>query len=157
MHGAWESFTGFNAPLYKRSNEVGDQALLNVEWAVNYWLNLGAPKEKLVLGLGTYGRSFKLLSPAQTKPGDPASGGAMAGTVLIETLYFMRDFCLKNYLFIYQYTREAGFYSYYEICQKVSQGWVKKFDTEQRVPYANNMLEWVGFDDIQSLKEKVIR
>ena len=82
MHGSWETFTGFNAPLFKRSNEVGEQAQLNVEWAVNYWISKGAAREKLVLGLGTYGRSFKLSSASKNKAGDPASGGAIGGTVI---------------------------------------------------------------------------
>ena len=72
---------GFNAPLYKRSDEVGDQVQLNVEWSVKYWLSKGASKDKLILGLATYGRSFKLGSSSANKPGNPASGGAMGGTV----------------------------------------------------------------------------
>ena len=34
-------------PLYRRKNESPEQAKLNVEWAVNYWLSKGCPKEKL--------------------------------------------------------------------------------------------------------------
>lgn len=83
MHGSWESFTGFNAPLYKRSDETGEQATLNVDWAVQYWLSKGAPRDKLILGLGTYGRSFRLTSSANNQPGAGANGAASAGIVKI--------------------------------------------------------------------------
>ena len=74
MHGSWESFLGHNAPLYPRRNESPDQAKLNVEWAVNYWLSQGCPKEKLLVGLSLYGRSFtysgnKNLGAPNTGPG----------------------------------------------------------------------------------------
>ncbi len=96
-------------------------------------MNNGTPKEKLILGLGTYGRSLRLVDPSRNSPGDAAAGGGTAGA----------------------YTREAGFLSYYEICQKLSQGWTKKWDDEAKVPYAHSGNEWVGYDDIQSLKVKV--
>jgi len=133
LHGSWETFTGFNAPLYKRSDETGEQATLNVDWAVQYWLSKGAPKDKLILGLGTYGRSFKLTSSANTQPGASANGAASAGTI----------------------TSEAGFMSYYEVCQKISQGWTKVYNEEQKAPYIYSSTEWIGYDDQQSLKEKV--
>ena len=60
LHGNWESETGHNAPMYPRSGEVGDQRNLNVQWVVNYWINNGCPREKLTLGLGAYGRTFRL-------------------------------------------------------------------------------------------------
>jgi hypothetical protein len=33
---------------------------LNVEFSVQHFLNLGASKEKLLVGMGTYGRGFRL-------------------------------------------------------------------------------------------------
>lgn len=63
------------------------------EWAVNYWLKNGAPKHKLVVGLGLYGRSFKLQSATMTDVGSPVVGAGKAG----------------------KYTREPGFLSYYEV------------------------------------------
>ena len=59
---------------------------------------------------------------------------------------------------IKKYTREEGFLSYYEICEKISkQGWVKKWDDQQKVPYAYDTAtsQWVSFDDRTSLKLKV--
>ena len=133
FHGSWEPFTGLNAPLYNRSDEVGAQAILNVDWAVNYWLNNGVDREKLNLGLPTYGRTFKLTNPANNSLGAGSTGPGSTGSQ----------------------TGEAGFLSYYEICGKLSQGWTRMWEPEQRAPYAYSGNEWVGYDDKQSLAEKV--
>ena len=63
------------------------------DFAVNYWLDKGAIKEKLVLGIAFYGRCFTLVSADETGLGAPADGPGPLGP----------------------YTREAGFYSYYEV------------------------------------------
>ena len=81
MQGSWNQFTGFNAPLYKRQDESGDQVYFNVDWAVQYWINIGAPRNKIILGLGMYGRTFKLANAANTDPGAAAVGPANAGRV----------------------------------------------------------------------------
>jgi GH18 family chitinase len=39
--GSWEKFLGFNSPLYARSDELGDQAFLNVDYAAKYYLSNG--------------------------------------------------------------------------------------------------------------------
>ena len=59
---------------------------------MKYWRDQGAPADKLNLGLATYGRAFHLSSPL-SEVGAPANGPATAGP----------------------YTREAGFWSYYEV------------------------------------------
>lgn len=50
--------TGFNSPLYKQADENGYFATLNTNWTVSYWESKGMPKEKIVVGLPTYGHSF---------------------------------------------------------------------------------------------------
>jgi len=75
IHGAFENFLGFNAPLY--SNDT-----LSVSFAVNYWLSLGATPDKLVLGLPTYGKSFTKSGAGNTL-GSGASGAGTAGRVHI--------------------------------------------------------------------------
>lgn len=64
---------------------------------MTYWREQGAPAEKLRMGFATYGRTFRL-SSSETGVGAPASGAASAGT----------------------YTREAGFWSYYEVCEETT-------------------------------------
>ncbi|XP_047662982.1 acidic mammalian chitinase-like [Tachysurus fulvidraco] len=131
FHGTWESVTGHNSPLYQWSQETGDQIYLNTNFSMTYWKNQGAPVEKLRMGFATYGRTFQL-SSAASGLGAPTSGPASAGT----------------------YTREAGFWSYYEVCsflQGTSTQWIQ----DQKVPYATKGGQWVGFDNKDSFNTKV--
>lgn len=129
FHGTWERVTGHNSPLYRGSEDNGDliyfntvrafkcQTALNLvagqycgllsktttsqcchslylfqDFAMKYWRDNGTPSHKLRLGFATYGRTFRL-SSSNTAIGAPASGAASAGA----------------------YTREAGFWAYYEV------------------------------------------
>ena len=67
---------------------------------ISLWHQQGAPLEKLLLGTPFYGRSFTLTGRG-TEPGAPSSGaGGEPG----------------------QFTEEAGFLAYYEICQLPEMG-----------------------------------
>jgi chitinase len=45
--------------------------------------------------------------------------------------------------------------SYYEICEKIRfQNWTYVFNDEQKAPYAYKGTDWVGFDDVKSIKYK---
>nr|XP_006628611.1 PREDICTED: acidic mammalian chitinase-like [Lepisosteus oculatus] len=131
FHGAWDPLTGHNSPLYRGSTDKGDLIYFNIDFAMKYWRDQGAPPEKLLLGFPTYGRTFRL-SSSDSKVGAPASGAASAG----------------------QYTREAGFWSYYEICTFL-QGTSIQWIDDQKVPYATKGNEWVGFDTKDSYNTKV--
>ena len=60
---------------------------------MNYWLGKGCPKKKLILGLGMYGRSFKLANSNNYAMGAPTTGA-----------YDAQEF-----------TGEPGYASYYEV------------------------------------------
>ncbi|XP_060792883.1 acidic mammalian chitinase-like [Neoarius graeffei] len=131
FHGTWESVTGHNSPLYQWSQEAGNEISLNTNYSMTYWKDQGAPVEKLRMGFATYGRTFQLSSTASGL-GAPTSGPASAGT----------------------YTKQAGFWSYYEICsflQGTSIQWIQ----DQKVPYATKGGQWVGFDTKESFDTKV--
>lgn len=82
----------------------------------------------------TYGRSFSLVDNAKFDIGAPASGGGENG----------------------KYTGEAGFMSYYEVCDFLhGDNTTLVWDNEQQVPFAYREDQWVGFDDERSLKTKV--
>ena len=93
FHGKWERETGHNAPLYASSLDSEWQKQLSVDNAASMWVRLGAPKEKLIIGMPTYGRSFTLSNPEHFRIHAPASGGGKAG----------------------EYTKESGFLAYYEV------------------------------------------
>ena len=96
--------------------------------AINYWLSQGAPAEKLILGMATYGRSFTLANPKNNGVGAASRGPGAAGP----------------------FTREPSNLGYNEICTFVqSKGWTVTFDEERRVPYATKGNQWVGYDNIQ--------
>ncbi|XP_030634604.1 acidic mammalian chitinase-like [Chanos chanos] len=131
FHGTWETFTGHNSPLYRGSHDQGELIYFNTDFAMKYWRDQGAPVEKLRMGFATYGRTFRL-STAANGVGAPANGPASAGT----------------------YTREAGFWSYYEICEFIK-GTTIQWIEDQKVPYATKSTEWVGFDTRESFETKV--
>nr|XP_061802047.1 acidic mammalian chitinase-like isoform X1 [Nerophis lumbriciformis] len=130
FHGAWETVTGHNSPLYRGSFDQGDNIYNNIDFAMKYWRDQGAPLEKLNVGFATYGRTFRIPSE-ENGVGTVASGAASAGS----------------------YTREAGFWSYYEICTFLKGG-ILNWIEEQKVPYAVKGNEWVGFDNRQSFEIK---
>uniref|UniRef100_A0A6Q2WSB3 Acidic mammalian chitinase n=1 Tax=Esox lucius TaxID=8010 RepID=A0A6Q2WSB3_ESOLU len=131
FHGSWETFTGHNSPLYNGSQDKGDNIYFNTDFAMTYWRDQGAPVEKLIMGFPTYGRTFQL-SSGKTGVGAAANGPGAAGL----------------------FTREAGFWSYYEICPFL-QGATVQWIQDQMVPYAFKGNQWVGFDNTNSYDVKV--
>uniref|UniRef100_A0A3Q3JAY5 chitinase n=1 Tax=Monopterus albus TaxID=43700 RepID=A0A3Q3JAY5_MONAL len=131
FHGSWESVTGHHSPLCKGSNDTGDHVYLNTDFAMRYWQEKGTPVEKLNMGFATYGRTFRL-STESSQVGAPTSGPAAAGV----------------------FTKEAGFWSYYELCTFLRGASVRLIE-EQKVPYATKENEWVGYDNQESFETKV--
>lgn len=94
---------GLNAPLYKRHNEHSILATLNINASVSFWHENGLDKNKIVVGIPTYGHSFRyitaafffiywyiyifiyqtalysLVNPFNSKLGSPASGYGYIG------------------------------------------------------------------------------
>ncbi|XP_060897785.1 chitinase, acidic.1 [Labrus mixtus] len=131
FHGHWEAATGHNSPLYRSSVDMGSHVHHNINSSIAHWIALGAPAEKLLLGIATYGRTYRLTTPANGL-GAPANGPADAGP----------------------YTRTAGFWSYYEVCEFISfatEHWIP----EQEVPYSTAGSAWVGYDNLHSHSAKV--
>ena len=71
-HGKWDKKIGHNAPLNSRINETLKDQTLNVEYTLKYLLKKGATKEKTVLGVPLYGRSFTLQNLNYNHMGAPA-------------------------------------------------------------------------------------
>lgn len=61
----------------------------SVSNTVDFYVKLGMPREKIVLGLAAYGRSWTLNSVKSNQIGSPASGPGSAGKVIesIETRF----------------------------------------------------------------------
>ncbi|KAB0800036.1 hypothetical protein PPYR_07916 [Photinus pyralis] len=133
FHGKWERETGHNAPLYSPSSDSEWRKQLSVDYAASLWVKLGAPKDKLIIGMPTYGRSFTLSNSGRYKVNSPATGGGKEGV----------------------YTKESGFLAYYEVCEMLRNGASYIWDDEMKVPYAVQGDQWVGFDDERSIRHKM--
>ena len=101
---------------------------------MKYWMELGAPANKLVMGMPMYGRSFTLNDEDNHGLSAPARAKGQAG----------------------RFTREASFLAYYEICNNIkNKGWKVVQDNQGRIgPYAYKDRQWVGYDDIGMIREK---
>jgi chitinase len=135
LHGNWEKITGHHTAMEDdgvNDPEDASRNKLTVEYAVKHWTSLGFPANKIALGMGTYGRAFKLKSADVNGLGAPKADWSNPP---------------KG-----QYTREAGFLSYYEICKW---GLTVVKDNVVKSPYGYKGQDWIGFDDQDSLKYKV--
>ncbi|XP_070530895.1 probable chitinase 10 isoform X1 [Cardiocondyla obscurior] len=131
-HGQWDKRTGHVAPLYYHPDD--EFYYFNGNYSINYWISKGAPPRSIVMGMPLYGQSFSINDPrAGTGLNSPASAGN-AG----------------------EFTRAAGFLSYYEICDRIrNRGWTVVQDPESRMgPYAYKGSQWVSFDDSAMIKRK---
>jgi len=131
-HGHWDKKTGHVSPMHAHPDD--DYDYFNTEFTMNYWMEKGAPANKLVMGMPLYGQAFTLDKESENGLNAPAKAKGKAG----------------------QFTRAAGFLAYYEICEKIkSQGWTVVEDAEGRMgPYAHQGRNWVGYDDVAMIKYK---
>ncbi|XP_022669699.1 probable chitinase 10 isoform X2 [Varroa jacobsoni] len=133
FHGKWEKQTGHNSPLFALSSETEWRKMLSMDYGVRKWESLGAPKEKLIIGQGAYGRTFTLANTKHNGMNAAATGGGKKG----------------------EFTGEEGFLAYYEVCDMMKKGATYVWDDEQKVPYAYLGDQWVGFDDERSIRNKM--
>ncbi|XP_076637328.1 chitinase-3-like protein 2 isoform X1 [Colletes latitarsis] len=120
--------TGLNAPLFPRSSESGYLSTLNLNFSAQYWLSKGMPREKLIVGIPTYGHSYRLDNPLNHGLLAPANGFGKLGGM--------------------------GFVSYPKICEFLQNGAKSVFENESKVPYAYKDREWISYDDITSVYYK---
>jgi len=133
-HGQWDKKTGHVAPLYLHPDD--DQTNFHMDYTMKHWLKRGATKDKLVVGMPLYGKSFTMVNPQNgTGLNVPTTGkGGNEGA----------------------YTKQKGFLSYYEICDNIlNKGWTVVHDhREQMGPYAYKDKQWVSFDDVDTIRRK---
>ena len=88
LHGTWDGFADHHSPLYKREHDWYPYNTLTVDYAMSYWHEKGAPKDKLIMGVPFYGRSFVLQDASKFKPGQSSkSTGGFAGISLISYVF----------------------------------------------------------------------
>ncbi|KAJ8980927.1 hypothetical protein NQ317_011570 [Molorchus minor] len=125
MYGAWSKYTGQNSPLYASSEEYEwEKQHLSVDVSAKNWLAAGMTKEKLILSIAFYGRSFTLADRSQHGIHAPIAGPGPG--------------------------EDGGFLRYSEICRSYND-WTRVWDNEQKNPYRYNEDKWFGYDDKESV------
>ncbi|KAH8811227.1 hypothetical protein F5884DRAFT_749620 [Xylogone sp. PMI_703] len=128
LHGTWDStdvWIGAFVNAHTNLTEIDESLKL-------LWRNNISP-DKVVLGIGFYGRSFALADPSCTAPGCPFSGAAPAGPC----------------------TASAGTLSFSEIENTViAQGGTVTLDETAAVKIVTWDGNWVSYDDATTFKMK---
>merc|ERR1712013_630283 len=132
-HGWWKghAFTGHNSPLYGSPQEDEEDSpgyRENIEFTINYYLDAGAKRSQILLGMAAYGRGFELCDPETNGLYACATGGIEPGP----------------------WTQAAGYWGYNEICHNDvldSDQWTIVRDQYIMAPYAFQGRHWIGYDD----------
>ena len=133
LHGTWDNYADHHAPLFKRPVDTGATQNLHCDGALSYWFSKGAPASKIIFGIPFYGRNFRLANPSNTKLRAPISGAGTVGP----------------------YTKEAGFVAYFEICDWLQQGGWQELKDEAGSPYLVKGDQWIGYDNVESITNKM--
>ncbi|CAL1527917.1 unnamed protein product [Lymnaea stagnalis] len=119
MFGGWHGNTGHHSLLSEVDN------------VINVWIAKGHPRDKLVIGIPTFGRSFKLKDVSQTNLGAPAAGH---GKLILpgKTLYATATFP--------------------QICEFLNTGNATVVRSESAAaPYLYYKDFWMGYEDVDSV------
>ncbi|KAI0364301.1 glycoside hydrolase, partial [Pilatotrama ljubarskyi] len=130
LHGVWDAKDVFIGNIVQAHTN-----LTEIEQSVQLFQRVGVPLDRIVLGLGFYGRSFQLADPSCTTPGCLFSGPAPGGAC----------------------TAGDGTLSYAEIQDILARsGATPVYDTTAQVKYlvydTNN---WVSYDDKDTFNAKI--
>lgn len=120
-------FTGHNSPLFSRPTESFYFNTLNMKYSAEYWTWAGLPKQKLMVGVPTYGLVWKLYDSNKTHVGAPSTGRGEHG---------------------------GGYINLAETCMFLDDGGRRVFDDDSKVPYAYKNYTWISYDDEESVALK---
>lgn len=124
IHGPWERYTNFNAPLYNNTDTPKTQNTWSVNSSIGVWINAGFPKEKLVMGIPFYGYHYVVSKKANHGLYQLYKSSA---AISYQTVY-------KDYLNKPDYT--------------------KYFHTSSKVPWLYNGSDFITYEDTQSVTAK---
>lgn len=129
LHGIWDANNPIGSTVLAHTN------LTEINLALNLFWRNGVKAEKLVLGIGFYGRSFQLADPSCSKPGCLFKGGAAKGP------------CTDN----------SGTLSYAEIVDIIDKNKLTPYyDKENAVKWITwGGDQWVSYDDFDTIQQKV--
>jgi|GEM_PF-949707 len=132
-HGSWDAQTGLLAPMYRDP----DDPFANPGWSMDetvqtYLTQYGIPKEKLVLGLPFYGRSWTGVAPGPSGDGlyQSATGDGPGE----------RD--------------EPGMLNYSTIMSRYAPSYSKYYQNEAREPWLYDGTNFITYDDPKAIADK---
>ena len=136
LHGQWEMKTGAASGLYPPANyEPGTvDEYYTGDYAIQYWISHGMPREKIVMGLAAYGRGWTLES---SEPGQTLGAPAIRGCDP------MKD------------TQQEGVLNYIEALTVIRSGGVTAFDVATTTMYVQKGDQWYSYEDPSSILYKV--
>ncbi|XP_042241874.1 chitotriosidase-1-like [Homarus americanus] len=97
LHGSWNDYVHHQSGLYPYYKDTGGNKDLNVDFAVNYWIQQGMPSTKIAVGVPSYGRCWTLDDLSQTdyyspasEPGEPGPWTNSAGIWAYSEVHLMK-------------------------------------------------------------------
>lgn len=114
---------------------------LNVESIITNWISTAFPLDKIILGIPTYGRSYSLKNAYNFGVGAAVMSNGNRGEYGAENI------------------RKTSILPFNEICYNLEHNptWRRLYHAESGSPYAvYDVNQWISFDDLQSVLEKVI-
>ncbi|KAL9118258.1 MAG: hypothetical protein Q9187_005199 [Circinaria calcarea] len=129
LHGVWDANNPIGSQVLAHTNLTEIKEALDL-----FWRN-DVPADKIVMGLGFYGRSFQLVDPSCSTPGCGFKGGAAPGDC----------------------TDSSGTLSYKEIVDIIRKYKLTPFyDKTNAVKYITwKSDQWVSFDDKETIQQKI--
>ncbi|XVF48292.1 hypothetical protein PTKIN_Ptkin03bG0178700 [Pterospermum kingtungense] len=119
-HGKWDNFTGMHSALYDPNSNISSKH------GIGTWIQAGVPPKKLVMGLASYGHTWKLKDPNVNGIGAPAIGVGPGD--------------------------EDGFFNYYAIVDfNNDKNATVKFDPTTVSYYSYAGDSWIGYGDVRSI------
>lgn len=136
LHGQWETKTGAASGLYPPTDyEPGSlDEYYTGDYAIQYWIDHGMPRNKIVMGLAAYGRGWTLES---STPGQGLGAPAIRGCDP------MKD------------TQQEGVLNYIEALTVINSGGVTQFDPATTTMYVQKGDQWYSYEDPDSIVYKV--
>lgn len=105
---------------------------------------------KIMLGIAAYGRSYTLADPARPYIGAPAKGPGKQPTVSYEDV---SEFETDNNV---RARAHVKLFKFAQVVKYQNNGWNTGWDADQCVPYMYRGNQWIGYDDWDSIRKKVI-
>ena len=123
----YDKQTGYSSPIYAKSVETGEARYFNTEWSAAYLVELGVPREKILIGLEGLGHTFQLMNSTIHDFAAPVVGTGYGG----------------------------GWMTFVEFCLLIKSAG-SHWDDEAKVNYTYYKDQWTNVGDVRAAAEKAL-